>query len=255
MTKQFESPTSHDRLRSEAPFACAPSGNIFVHASAKGGLVILPHRWLGFAWILLCFVTAVTSVQGGTLKIGDLAPDFSLPEHDTQQVVNLYDYEGSVVLLDFFAYWCSHCHVAASELHPEIEDYYAHAGANPGGVPVHLIPISIDNQDPEAVSEFKTEYGLPFVLDDTQRQIFALHGKGYIPHLTIINGAAGANYQLWEILYTDAGYGRGQFQALRSIIDSVVVPEPCNAALASWGWIFLLWRRRRASATVSFPQE
>ena len=200
---------------------------MFVHTSTEGELVIMTHRLLGVAWILVWFATAVTPVRGGVLTVGDLVPDFSLPIHGGQpnESVNLYDYEGSVVLLDFFAYWCPHCQVAASELHPEIAEYYVQAGGNPSGVPVQLIPISIDNRNPAAVSEFAQYFGLEFILDDTQGQVFSLHGEGYIPHLTIINGAAGANYQLWEILYTDSGYGSGQFQALRSIIDSVTVPE------------------------------
>jgi peroxiredoxin len=185
----------------------------------------MTHRLLAVSWILLWLATTVTSVQAGVLKVGDLAPDFSLPVHGAQpsENVNLYDYEGNVVLLDFFAHWCPHCQVAAAELHPEIAEYYEQAGGNPSGVPVQLIPISVDNRNPTAVSEFAQAYGLELVLEDSQGQAFSLHGDGFIPHLTVINGAAGANYEPWEILFTDSGYGRGQFRQLRSIIDSVVV--------------------------------
>ncbi len=188
----------------------------------------MAHRLLCVAWLLIGYATTVASAQDGILAVGDVAPDFHLPKHDQQadESVNLYDYEGSVVLLDFFAYWCGHCQVAASELHPEIAEYYAEAGGNPSGVPVHLVPISVDNRNAPAVSQFAEAYGLEFVLDDTFGDVFWLYSEGLIPHLAIINGVAGANYERWEILYTDSGYGSGGFRSLRSIIDSVVPELP-----------------------------
>ena len=53
--------------------------------------------------VLLGCVAAASTAAGG-LQIGDIAPDFSLPEFGTGDSANLYDYEGHVVLMDFFTY-------------------------------------------------------------------------------------------------------------------------------------------------------
>ncbi len=172
-------------------------------------------------FVLVGCVGVSAAAYGGLLQVGDLATDFALVRHGTTDVVNLYDYEGSVLVLDFFAYWCPHCKVAAAELHPGIVDYYAQRGGNPDGLPVQLIPISVDNRDPSAVDQFARDYHLEFVLDDPQYAAFSVYGDGYIPHLTIINGAANANHAQWEILFSEAGYYSGQVTSLRSLIDSV----------------------------------
>ena len=45
-----------------------------------------------------------TPGPAATLHVGDTAPDFTLPEFGTGDPVSLYDYEGHVVLMDFFRY-------------------------------------------------------------------------------------------------------------------------------------------------------
>jgi peroxiredoxin/uncharacterized membrane protein YeaQ/YmgE (transglycosylase-associated protein family) len=155
------------------------------------------------------------------LDVEDLAPDFTLFEFGSQDPVSLHDFEGSVILLDFFAYWCGHCVTAASELEPEIDAYYRQQGGNPDGLPVQLLAISADSRDPAAVQSFIDTHNLPLVLDDVDRAVFGAHADGYLPHLTIVNGAASTNYDQWEILYSRAGYSEGDYTTLRSIIDGV----------------------------------
>lgn len=38
-------------------------------------------------------------------QVGDLADDFTLTNVKTGEVLSLRDFEGSIVLLDFFFYW------------------------------------------------------------------------------------------------------------------------------------------------------
>ena len=161
------------------------------------------------------------------LNVGDTVPDFSLTEFGTTDSVDLYGLEGNILLLDFFAYWCPHCQVAASELEPQIDQYYEQLGGNPAGIPVRLVGLSLDNDDPESVRNFIQTYGLELVLEDAGGSVFSQYTEeGYVPQMAIVNGAANANYDQWEILYNEVGYGSGAYETLREIIDSVVsVPQ------------------------------
>lgn len=212
------------------------------------------HR---FSIVLLLLVFVLTTGPGAlgsfinpvgqsiyATGVGDTAANFTLPEWFTRQPVSLYDFAGKIVLLDFFLYYCSHCQVAASELEPNIQEYYESRGGNPAGIPVQLIAISGATSNPEQTTAFIQNYGLDLALDDASRTVYDQFKLGGFPLFVLINGAAGANYGQWEILYHVSGYSAGDYSKVRTVIDSVT-PEPTTVVFMGLGAMALLRRGRR----------
>ncbi|MCX6923374.1 MAG: TlpA disulfide reductase family protein [Verrucomicrobia bacterium] len=160
------------------------------------------------------------------VAVGATAPDFTITNHKTGQALRLYNYKGSVIVLDFWAYWCGPCQSAAADLEPNIVQYYRNICGNNNGVPVTAISISTDPSDPAAVNNFIQAFGLELVGDDNG-SAYNAYSNGYIPYMVVINGTTNAtNYKNWEVLYSSSGYSRADIKAK---IDSVQTPAPLCA--------------------------
>ena len=88
----------------------------------------------------------------GGLKVGAKAPDFSLETLDGQQV-NLSDYKGKKVLLNFWATWCPPC---KKEM-PDMEKYSKQAGDD-----VAILAVNIDPEND--VQAFIDDNGITFTI-------------------------------------------------------------------------------------------
>ncbi len=156
------------------------------------------------------------------LGTGDLATDFTLPKHGSSQTVQLKNYAGNVIVLDFFAYWCPPCQASSPDVEENIQKYYKQKGGNPNGVPVQLISLNIESSNPSQTDTFIQNGALELVLDDLSGQAYNQYSLGAIPLFVIINGASNTTkYKQWEILYKDAGYAGSS--AFKAIIDTVAL--------------------------------
>src|SRR5208337_3942030 len=89
------------------------------------------------------------------------APSFVLSTVKSERL-NLNDYRGKVVILEFFASWCPPCQMVAPELESIYEKYK--------GKGLVVLAIAIDDGPTalSAVKNFVNEYGIPYpvMIDD-----------------------------------------------------------------------------------------
>ncbi len=160
----------------------------------------------------------------GQLRGGGVASDFEIPSRLSGEKLRLYDFEGSIIVLDFFAYWCPPCRTSTPVLKRDIDEYYAEQGGNPAGIPVKVLPVNIESEAPELTDQFIATYGLEEVADDLDRVAFSPYAQGAIPHFVIINGVTdSSSHRAWQILHSQAGFAGAE--TFRALIDQVKGPQ------------------------------
>ncbi|MEG2365463.1 MAG: TlpA disulfide reductase family protein [Alistipes sp.] len=169
-------------------------------------------------WIMLAAIVALAAVifllpscgasgtEKSTLaKVGTEAPDFTV-EMVGGEPIHLADLRGKVVLLNFWATWCSPCCLELRRVQTEVIDHFA-------GREFVFLPISRGETRAE-VEAFRTEEGYSFPMGlDPQELIYNLYANNYVPRNFII-GKDG------RIVKYTVGYTPGEFAELIHLIDT-----------------------------------
>ena len=127
--------------------------------------------------------SALPTVASGASPpvVGDLAHDFALQDLDGN-IVQLSDFRGKPVIVNFWATWCAPCRVEMPELQAAFTEH-----ADEG-----LVILAVDQQEPpDLVREFfYNQMGLTFTpLLDTESPVSDLYGTGMVYLTTFfING-------------------------------------------------------------------
>jgi cytochrome c biogenesis protein CcmG, thiol:disulfide interchange protein DsbE len=132
------------------------------------------RRTARLVWlVLICSVMTVSSCGDNTPAEGAKgpamaakdgsrpAPDFDLVSLDGQRI-KLSDYQGKVVLVDFWATWCGPCRMSIPHL-VELQQKLGPSG-------LQVIGISMDQTGKEGVSAFASKYKInyPIVMGTPQ---------------------------------------------------------------------------------------
>jgi peroxiredoxin len=160
--------------------------------------------------------------SGVGIGVGDIAPDFTVPNRKTGAAIHLHDYAGSVVVLEFFVWWCPHCQAATPQIKKEIHDYYTAAN-----YPVKNLYINEESIEPSETDDFIRRYGIGPVASDTSHVLFNQLGGAAYPHFVVINGITNTPAAApWQILFLDSGFGSGlTVPLLRQAIAPVLPPK------------------------------
>jgi thiol-disulfide isomerase/thioredoxin len=169
-----------------------------------------------FAGLVMCMASA-EAVQ--------IASNFTVTNRETGKPIRRNDFEGKIVFLDFFAYWCGPCRTSSPTVEAEIAKYYQKKGGNPQGIEVVVIGVNVESQSPSSTDEFITSVGFKTVADDfgAAGGAWAQFGRGGIPHFVIINGVKGGSHKQWEVLHSDSGFRGSVFY--RNLINSIEPAE------------------------------
>ncbi|HSB51097.1 MAG TPA: TlpA disulfide reductase family protein [Dissulfurispiraceae bacterium] len=116
----------------------------------------------------------------GPAELNRLAPSFSLTDVEGKKV-NLSDYKGKVVMLEFFTSWCGPCQLAAPEIETIHEQY------RDKGLVVLGISMDVGANAKNAITSFRKEHSLSYpVLMDTG-DVSRLYGVFTIPTSFVID--------------------------------------------------------------------
>ncbi len=130
--------------------------------------------------VLIGYALYHTVIQDGKSQMaaGEKAPNFELSTLDGK-TVQLSDYKGKAILLNFWGTWCEPCRTEMPALQKAYEKYHKDSFV--------VLSVNIAETD-VAVSSFANQYGLDFpILMDRNRDITRLYQVGSIPSTFFID--------------------------------------------------------------------
>ncbi len=139
---------------------------------------------------------------------GDIVTDFELVDRATGKPTRLEDFKGSIVFLEWFAYWCPFCQAAAAEIGPGIVDHFATAGGNINGIPVKHISLNLEPLSPNSTQMFIDFYKLGTVLNDFNRAVANRFQTGGQPIFASVSRVAALGVGLRGIEHAGADLSR-----------------------------------------------
>ena len=117
--------------------------------------------------------SAADSIKTG-IKVGERAPDFTLPSINGSDV-SLSSFRGKKVLLNFWASWCGPCQLEAPHIKSVHEQYEKE------GVVVLTVDLAF-NDDPASVKKFIEKFKLSApVLLDLDGNVAQTYASNFIP--------------------------------------------------------------------------
>jgi len=109
---------------------------------------------------------------------GDKAPDFRAAAN-RGPAINLSDYRGRIVILDFFATWCTACSQAAGFL-VEIDRKYKGGG-------LKIVALDVEDTGMEKIDAYIRKKGIDYPVVSADDRVQQFYGVTSLPLLYIID--------------------------------------------------------------------
>ena len=180
--------------------------------------------------ILTLFLFVNLNASAQVVEVGEVARDFEITDRYASQSphsIKMSDYEGHVIVLDFFAWWCGPCRSSSPIVEQDIYEYFQDRDGNDHGVPVTVIAVNIESDNPDRTDQFVDEAGLKLVGNDFDRKAWdQFNERSAIPLFVIINGVNGnTEYEQWEVLYKKTGFeGVNKFREIINKVKPGITP-------------------------------
>ena len=188
-------------------------------------------------WVLAAFLFAIGSIKIhhfvkielrqsgftsvdrlGDIEVGSESPLFSTSDLQGEPVV-LEDFQGRrVVILDFWATWCTPCLIAMPELQKLHEEY--------SGRGVEILAVNL-GEGSKRIRDFMERSSYTFrVVEDRNSDVGKIFGVTAIP-VQVVVGMDG------RVEWIQAGYDPARMEELRQLLDRLVrdVPPLGSAAM------------------------
>ncbi|WP_158275688.1 TlpA family protein disulfide reductase [Marinilabilia rubra] len=168
------------------------------------------HR-LAILFLFSVFSLSLVGQGFDVVEKGDKVPEFAI-EIEDGKTLNISDYEGSVVFINFFATWCGPCRKELPFLQKDVWDKYKTKDN------FKLMAIG-RGHDQEEVDTFKKEQGFQIPMyGDKDKSVYTKFATRYIPRNYIIDADG-------EIVYASQGFSKEEFEKMVDLLDLLILDE------------------------------
>jgi len=178
--------------------------------------------------VMLSLAVLANTAHGQYYQPGDVVQNFSMINRATGLPMQLRDFAGKIILLDWFAWWCTYCQADAPALKSQIDDYYAARGGNAYGLPFLHVGVNLQCCQEAQTSNFIYQAGLTIVLQDFGWVVASkFQAAQDQPIFVIISCVTNSpNTKAYQLLYHQDGNGNNFLDTtpFKAAIDSVRAP-------------------------------
>jgi peroxiredoxin len=150
-------------------------------------------------------VIATDYTESTLVKVGDLAPAFSVTTTENEEIAT-EKLRGKIIVVNFFATWCGPCVAELPHLDKEVWQRFKDRG-------VKIVALGREHSG-EEVGKFRAEKKLTLPMaGDPGRKIYAKYATQYIPRNFVI-GADG------KVAFQSVGFDQADLQKMIAAIEA-----------------------------------
>lgn len=170
--------------------------------------------------LILTLVLSFLLPAANILHATERAPLFTLPLLWADEKISLDDFQGQIVVLDFFNANCGDCVRVSWDLETGVQEYYEGLSGNQHGIAVQVVAVNSEPAEQEDMLVFLEKTELSMVLDDPEGSLLLRYGGTGLPYLVIIDASGKkSDGAVPRVVFRQAKYDG--LKKIREVIDSI----------------------------------